>query len=81
MLINKQIPLNIREIILSSTKYSPSFHVLHYWYEPCGMLKLTQSSYLPGPSAGPHNYVADCGADGTVVAAGVVDVRGGSVPG
>jgi len=45
------------------------------------MLKLTQSSYLPGLSAGPHNYVADCGADGTVVAAGVVDVRGGSVPG
>jgi hypothetical protein len=45
------------------------------------MLKLTQSSYLPGLSAGPHNYVADCGAVGTVVAAGVVDVKGGSVPG
>lgn len=44
-------------------------------------MKLTQSSYLPGLSAGPHSYVADCGVDGTVVAAGVVDVRGGSVPG
>lgn len=69
-----------REITLSSIKYK-SLHVLHYWHEPCGMLKLTQSSYLPGLSAGPHNYVADCGAVGTVVAAGVVDVKGGSVPG
>jgi hypothetical protein len=42
-----------------------------------GVLKLTRSSYLPGPSAGPHSYVADCGADGTVAAAGAV-ARGGS---
>ena len=66
-----------REITLSSIKHNPSFHVLHYWHEPCGMMKLTLSSYLPGLSAGPHNYVADCGVDGP----GVADVRGGSVPG
>jgi hypothetical protein len=41
------------------------------------VLKLTRSSYLPGLSAGPHNYDADCGADGTVAAVEAV-ARGGS---
>jgi hypothetical protein len=42
-----------------------------------GVLKLTQSSYLPGLSAGPHSYDADCGVDATVAAVEAV-VRGGS---
>jgi hypothetical protein len=67
--------------LTSSTRHNHSLHILQYWLEPRGMLKLTRSSYLPGLSAGLHNYVADCGADGTVVAVGVVDVRGGSVLG
>jgi len=40
------------------------------------VLKLTRSSYLPGPSTGPHNCDG-CGADGTVAVLELA-VRGGS---